>query len=114
MPSAAETLARASRVPRAKGGMVVWIRTLTVSNGTKAASAVRCLSSRALGSEGRRTEELGRGRASEVDGVLVLDGVFRAGNVGVLLLEVLVEAVLERALHRVADERRAHTGAVRR
>lgn len=51
-------------------------------------------------------EDLGGGGAREVDEGLVLGGVLGAGHVGVRLLEVLVEAVLERALRAVAHERR--------
>lgn len=66
------------------------------------------------GDEGHVGKELGRGGTGKEDGVLVLDSVLRASEVGVRLLEVLVEAVLGGTLHRVTDESRGETGAAGR
>jgi hypothetical protein len=52
-------------------------------------------------------EDLRAGGAREPDRAAVLGRVLLAGEVRVLVLEDLVEPVLEHALERVADERRA-------
>lgn len=59
------------------------------------------------GAQGEVGEELGRGRGGQVEDRLVLVRVLGPREVGVLLFEVLVPAVLEGALRRVAEQRRA-------
>jgi hypothetical protein len=59
------------------------------------------------GAQGNVREELGRRGRGEVESRPVLDGGLGADRVGVGLLEVLVPAVLEGALGRVPEQRRA-------
>lgn len=63
------------------------------------------------GDEGDIGEELGRGGTGKEDEGLVLDGVLGTGEIGVGLLEVLVETVLGGSLHRVTDQSGTDTGA---
>jgi hypothetical protein len=53
-------------------------------------------------------EELGAGRAGEPDGTLVLLGRLLTGEIHILILENLVQAIFEHALERVTDEGRAN------
>lgn len=57
------------------------------------------------GAQGDVGEDLGRGGAGEPDDASVLGGGLLASQVGVVVLEELVQAELEAALGRVADER---------
>mmetsp|Transcript_21871 Transcript_21871/g.59885 ORF Transcript_21871/g.59885 Transcript_21871/m.59885 type:complete len:357 (-) Transcript_21871:6-1076(-) len=56
------------------------------------------------GAQSKVSKELSRGRASKPDPALVLLGVLLPGEVGVEVFKVLVEAKLEHALSRVAEQ----------